>query len=135
MRDYACAACGAPLRRYPSRAADPERVFCSRACLGTYRSAHARGPKAARWGGGEKMDRRRVYWHIPWHPRADAKGYVPRAFIVAELRLGRPVARGEIVHHEDGDPTNDHPDNLTVLPSQSAHARLHNRLRGKRGAA
>jgi hypothetical protein len=41
---------------------------------------------------------------------------------IAAARLGRPLLPGEVVHHLDGDSTNNSPDNLLVLPSQSFHA-------------
>ena len=44
---------------------------------------------------------------------------------VAEEILGRPLQKGEIVHHIDGDKLNNAPENLMVLSSQAEHARLH----------
>jgi hypothetical protein len=44
---------------------------------------------------------------------------------VAEQALGRPLAPGETVHHEDGTKTNNDPANLIVFVSQSQHARHH----------
>lgn len=53
--------------------------------------------------------------------------------IAAEM-LGRPLLPGEIVHHRDGDSTNNDPSNLLVLPSQSYHAHVEYHLRcEKRG--
>lgn len=45
--------------------------------------------------------------------------YVHR--IVAEAMLDRPLLPGEVVHHIDGDKTNNHPDNLQVFASHSEH--------------
>lgn len=45
--------------------------------------------------------------------------------VVAEQKLGRPLRKGEIVHHIDGDFRNNDPDNLMVLPSQSEHCKIH----------
>lgn len=45
--------------------------------------------------------------------------------ILAEEILGRPLKKGEIVHHKDGNPRNNSIDNLEVLSSQSEHAKLH----------
>ena len=45
--------------------------------------------------------------------------------VVAEKKLGRPLKKGEIVHHIDGDFRNNDPDNLLILPSQSEHCRIH----------
>lgn len=44
--------------------------------------------------------------------------------IVAEAKLGRPLAPGEIVHHIDGNRHNNAPENLEVM-SQREHMREH----------
>lgn len=43
---------------------------------------------------------------------------------VMEKHLGRKLAKKEVVHHKDGDPTNNNVSNLEVM-SSSDHARLH----------
>lgn len=43
---------------------------------------------------------------------------------VAESMLGRPLKRGEIVHHKDGDKHNNSPENLEVM-TQSEHIKAH----------
>ena len=43
---------------------------------------------------------------------------------VAEALIGRPLAKGEVPHHIDGDIQNNDPDNLEVL-TRSEHMRLH----------
>ena len=50
--------------------------------------------------------------------------------VVAEQMLGRPLLKGEVVHHIDGNKRNNHPDNLMVFPSQSEHVRGHASHRG-----
>ena len=56
--------------------------------------------------------------------------------LIAAERLGRPLLPGEIVHHRDGDSTNNDPDNLLVLPSQAYHTHVEHHLRcEKRGMA
>lgn len=52
--------------------------------------------------------------------------------VVAEAAIGRPLRPGEVVHHRDGDIRNNAPSNLDVLPSQGAHARLHDSLHTNR---
>lgn len=44
--------------------------------------------------------------------------------VVAEEMLGRPLVRGEIVHHIDGNKHNNAPSNLQVM-TQADHLRLH----------
>ena len=44
---------------------------------------------------------------------------------VAEMKLGRALRQGEVVHHIDGNFRNNNPDNLMILPSQAEHARIH----------
>lgn len=44
--------------------------------------------------------------------------------VVAEQILGRPLAKGEIVHHKDGNKHNNSPDNLEVM-TQSQHMKEH----------
>lgn len=44
---------------------------------------------------------------------------------VAEQMLGRPLRKGEVVHHVDGNKRNNDPDNLIVFPSQREHAKHH----------
>lgn len=53
----------------------------------------------------------RTYWHR----------------VVAAVKLGRNLRRHEVVHHIDGNPSNNHPDNLEVLPSRWHHNAQHRR--------
>lgn len=43
---------------------------------------------------------------------------------IAELKIGRKLRKGEIVHHIDGNKLNNNPDNLVVL-SRADHGRIH----------
>lgn len=51
---------------------------------------------------------------------------------VAEELLGRPLRSGEVVHHINGDSTDNTPENLLVLTSQSEHAHAEWILRRER---
>ena len=45
--------------------------------------------------------------------------------IVAEQMLGRPLKKGEVVHHIDRNKRNNDPSNLMVFKSQADHAAWH----------
>ena len=44
--------------------------------------------------------------------------------VIMERRLGRPLRRGELVHHRNGDGTDNRPENLEVV-SRAGHNRKH----------
>ena len=46
--------------------------------------------------------------------------------VVAERMLGRPLRKGEVVHHIDRNKRNNDPSNLMVFPSQREHVKWHN---------
>lgn len=50
--------------------------------------------------------------------------------IVAEMKIGRMLAKNEVVHHDDGIQLNNHPDNLIVL-TRSEHTKLHVKRDGR----
>lgn len=72
-----------------------------------------------------------VYACCPGHPRATKKGqYVFEHILVMEGHLGRLLKEGEVVHHANGDKTNNHIENLVLYQSHSEHLReAHGRKR------
>lgn len=64
----------------------------------------------------------------PDHPNSSRTGYVlEHRFIMSEL-LGRPLKKGEIVHHINEDKTDNRAENLMVL-TVSEHSSMHMRRR------
>ena len=45
--------------------------------------------------------------------------------VIAEQTIGRKLRPGELVHHRDGDKTNNSPENLVVCSSASVHRQYH----------
>ena len=68
---------------------------------------------------GRKLDR-----HGYVYVRDELGRWIHEHRVVAERALGRPLVRGEHVHHIDEDPANNDPANLLVLTA-AQHRRLH----------
>lgn len=83
-----------------------------------------RGARNVAWKGGRHIDKNGyVLVCLPEHHLADSNGYVREHRLIAEQKLGRALLPGEVVHHLDGDKTNNHPDNLEVFADNGQHLR------------
>lgn len=60
----------------------------------------------------------------PQHPRADVMGFVPLYILVAEKALGRPLEKGEVVHHRDFRKYHDELSNLLFPITRKEHQQL-----------
>jgi len=100
---------------------------CSNESLDRSRS-HA-GENNPNWRGGVVERNGRVFVYAPDNPMSDCRGYVRRSRLVLANKLGRNLTREEIVHHRDGNPANDNPDNLRLFENHAEHTRHHWRMR------
>lgn len=101
--------------------------YCSKSCGAT---AVKRGKPSRNWRGGKTTTSSgHVIVYQPDHPDARVGGRVLEHRLVMERILGRRLHRGEVVHHINGDPADNRPENLLRLDSQSAHLSIHNRQR------
>lgn len=81
--------------------------------------------KSNSWRGGRYIRKDGyVNVHIPDHPMATINGWVFEHIVVACKKLGRTLNTNEVVHHIDGDKTNNDPENLEII-KRSEHTRKH----------
>lgn len=127
-----CTECGSGLNRFPSKVVGRKfGVFCSKLCLGAFRSKKLTGDMAANFKAGSKRDRNYIRVHAQWHPFRDNRGYVSLHRLILESRLGKFLPEELVVHHLDGNSMNNHWDNLQAI-SQAEHARGHMSGRDKK---
>ncbi len=115
-----CERCGKPIIKSPSK--KTARNFCSSQCLMKTLNTELnpirmttdvrKKLREAHIGKGEKKSYPKLYGR---HEHR----------VNAEEKIGRPLKRGEVVHHIDGNRQNNNLENLMVFPSQREHAAWH----------
>jgi hypothetical protein len=65
-----------------------------------------------------------IYIHMPTHP-FNKRGYVKRANLVMEKKLGRYLQSPELIHHKDENRLNDDISNLILCQNNAKHRNLH----------
>lgn len=89
------------------------------------------GPRLAHWKGGRRTRPDgyvRVVAPEGYHrPSEIHRGtpYVLEHRLIMEQAIGRELAANEVVHHINGDPSDNRPENLALCESQSQHVRRH----------
>jgi hypothetical protein len=131
-----CQFCSISFFKWPSYLKNRSGKFCSKRCDLSQRSIEWKqhNPNLDRDLTGENNP---MFGSRPWNYREEgavrADGYMRvtvdgRRILkhrhIMAMKLGRPLNDDEIVHHIDGDNTNNDPENLTVM-SQSEHFTLH----------
>ena len=101
-----CDLCGKIFMKKASDISRTNHNFCSQNCAFTFR----------------------VLTNEPRRNRRISKQAIHRT--VAEAKIGRKLSSVEEVHHLDGNPTNNNPDNLVVLTA-SEHAKIHASKKGR----
>lgn len=114
-----CAVCGNPFKRYvePSKIASGLATgeYCSLQCKGKSLS----GDRHPGWKGGRCIVNGYVWKHAPNHPNAKHQGYVLEHRLVMEGSIGRLLTAEEVVHHRDGNTTNNVIENLELFASNA----------------
>lgn len=97
-----------------------KRKYCSRSCIWKatkgpeYNAAIAKASACKR---GDLQRGKGSLWYVKENGRHQHR-------VVAERMLGRPLRKGEIVHHKDGNKKNNDPFNLEVM-FQGKHMQEH----------
>ena len=58
------------------------------------------------------------------HPNGQVGGFILEHRLVASRMLGRPLRSDEVVHHANGNPADNRPENLEVYSSNGLHHRV-----------
>lgn len=92
-----------------------------------FHTINLKGQSSPSWKGGTRKHLGYVYVHQPEHPNADTEGYVAEHVLIASRVLGRPMKRGEHIHHANCVRDDNRNSNL-VICSASFHRILHARM-------
>lgn len=94
---------------------------CKRLGLQTQRTGPRSGEGHPNWKGGRYLLGRYWYRYCPEHPHATKAGYVAEHRLVMEGVIGAFLQPQEVVHHIDGNPDNNDPQNLRLFSSNAEH--------------
>lgn len=124
--------------RYPSQMNGKQHCFCSQDCLTAFKKAcgypkvkhphlsdYNRRHNAERMTPEvrEKLSRAKTDTGSKDTYRKQHGRHEHR--VVAEQILGRPLRKGEVVHHINRDKRDNRPENLMIFASQAEHAKWH----------
>lgn len=116
---YDCIVCGKHVEKYiaPSDKRYSNQ-FCSYECKGIGQTAENHW----NWQGGRILEADGyVMIYTPDHPNANNKGYVFEHRLVMEKKLGRYLERKEVVHHKNGNRSDNRIENLELFANNAEH--------------
>jgi len=107
---------------------------CRKFGLKTQRTGPRSGDGHTNWKGGRYLlgaTKGRAYWYVyaPTHPNRTKAGYVAEHRLLMSQAMGRPLHKGEVVHHKDGNPQNNALSNLQLFDANGRH--LEHELTGR----
>jgi len=83
-----------------------------------------KGENNPNWKGGRYIKRGYVYVRAPDHPNSDKRGYIREHVKVVSDSIGRPLKKGEQVHHKDQNKLNNDISNLMIV-TKKEHLLIH----------
>ena len=142
-----CDWCGREYEKYECFLKGKSHHFCSRQCLADF-SSKSKNPDGFKdlkdytniskhmTELNQQLNPNRMTYELKEKMRiarlgkGECRGYSkihgqPAHRVVAEQILGRKLNPGEVVHHRDGNPYTNAPDNLYVFASNAEHVRFH----------
>ena len=126
-KEIECPICKKTFRRCFSLLKDIKTPTCSMKCLGELRKTTMCGDKNPHWKGGRahRPDGRSMLY-APMHPGAKLSNgtYILEYRLIAEQIVGRRLYDNEVVHHINGDVTDNRSVNLEII-TQAEHAKKH----------
>ena len=89
--------------------------------------------KSSRWKGGFTKNKGRILFKVPegcrFSSMKDSQGYISMSRLIMAECLQRPLTDEEVVHHENGDITDNRRGNLRLFRNDKEHTSYHNKLR------
>jgi len=117
-----CDWCGKQIKRKPVDLKRREHHFCSKKHSALYQSKNHVGEKSSHWKGGRTFQKAVGYYYC----RHNGKD-VTEQRIIAEKALGRTLKSNEVVHHINGNKTDNRNCNLLIC-TKAYHQWLHAKM-------
>jgi len=106
-------------------------IYCSHSCANrkarNSRRSSIVGDKNPNWKGGRATDHGYTVVTKCAHIKDGGRNYIPEHRLIAEKAIGRPLRQNEIVHHINGDRSDNRNCNL-LISDRKYHRWLHGRM-------